>query len=90
VAVLCAVVQSADSFEEHVLHVRKLRDLDFCRWLAAQLAVTILGRNGKNAAHFLRSTWRQPCRTAFAADVEFGTVLADRTLQRVRTATQRD
>ena len=37
VAVLCAVVQSGCSFDEHVLHVRKFRDLGFGRRIAAQL-----------------------------------------------------
>lgn len=30
VAILCAVVQSGCSFDEYVLHVRKLWDLGFC------------------------------------------------------------
>jgi len=34
VAVLCAVVEPSGRFDEHVLHVRKLRDLSFCSRIA--------------------------------------------------------
>src|SRR5580698_9090360 len=34
VAVLCTVVQAGGRFDEHVLHVRKFRDLRFCRRIA--------------------------------------------------------
>ena len=36
-AVLCAVVQPSSRLDEHELHMRKLRDLGFCRRIAAQL-----------------------------------------------------
>jgi NAD(P)H-nitrite reductase large subunit len=39
------VVQSGGSFDEHVLHVRKLRDLAFCRRIAAQLIRDDLARH---------------------------------------------
>ena len=56
VAVLCAVVQPSCSFDEHVLYVRKLRDLGFCRRIAAQLVVTILrGTSGKAASTRLKN-----------------------------------
>lgn len=36
VAVLSPVVQPGCSFDEHVFYVRELRDLGFCRRIAAQ------------------------------------------------------
>src|SRR3979490_821301 len=44
VAVLCAVVQSGGRFDEHVLHVRKFRDLRFYRGKIAQLITVWLAR----------------------------------------------
>jgi hypothetical protein len=41
----CAVVQSNCRFDEHVLHVRKLRDLSFCSRIAAQLIGDDLARH---------------------------------------------
>jgi hypothetical protein len=44
VAVLGAVVQSGGRFDEHVLHFCRLRDLRFCRRIAAQLIGDDLAR----------------------------------------------
>jgi len=38
VAVLCVLVQSGCRFDEHVLHVRKFRDLGFCRRIAISIS----------------------------------------------------
>src|ERR1700688_4612590 len=59
VAVLCAVVQSGGRFDEHVLHVRKFRDLRFCRRIAAQLIGDDLARYRAQAQHTLEETFRR-------------------------------
>src|SRR5258708_13892832 len=76
VAVLCAVVQSGGRFDEHVLHVRKFRDLRFCRWIAAQLIGDDLARYRARAQHTLEETFGP----GFVApllyqDVDFGPML---------------
>ncbi len=50
-AVLCAVVKSARSFDQHVLHVRKCRNFGIYRQIAAQLIRDDLACSG-----FERST----------------------------------
>src|ERR1700712_399113 len=79
-AVLCSVVQSGRRFDEHVLHVRKFRDLGFCRRIAAQLIGDDLARNRARTQHTLEEAFG----SGFVApllpqDVEFGAMLVDRT-----------
>jgi hypothetical protein len=51
VAVLCAIIQSGRSFDEHVLHLHKFRDLGFCRWIAAQLIGDLSRHRARTPAH---------------------------------------
>jgi hypothetical protein len=58
VAVFCAGVQPSGRFDEHVLHVRKLRDLGFRCRIAAQLIGDDLARYRVGAQHA-----RSACRS---------------------------
>src|SRR5882762_2660535 len=90
-AVLCAVVQPSCSFDEHVLYVRKLRDLGFCRRIAAQLIGDDLARYRARTQHALEEAYRGGLVAPLLhQDVEFGAMLVDRTPQQVRFASQRD
>jgi hypothetical protein len=91
VTVLCAVVQSGRSFDEHVFHFRKLRDLRFCRRIAAQLISDDHARHGIRAQHPLEETFgRGLVAPLLHQDVEFGAMLVDRTPQQVGFAAQRN
>jgi hypothetical protein len=91
VTVLCTVVQSGRSFDEHVFHFRKLRDLRFCRRIAAQLISDDLARHGIRAQHPLEETFgRGLVAPLLHQDVEFGAMLVDRTPQQVGFAAQRN
>src|SRR3977135_4359953 len=57
VAVLRAVVQPAGRSDEQVLHVRKLRDLGFCRRVAAQLIGDDLARHRARTQHTFEETF---------------------------------
>jgi hypothetical protein len=82
VAVLCVLVQSGCSFDEHVLHVRKFRDLGFCRRIAAQLIGDDLARHRARAQHTLEEAFGGGLVALLLhQDVEFGAVLVDRTPQ---------
>jgi hypothetical protein len=84
VAILCAVVQPSCRFDKHVLHVRKFRDLGFCRRIAMQLIGDDLARYRARTQHTLEEAFG----SGFVApllqqDVEFGAMLVDRTPQQV-------
>jgi len=51
------VVESGRSFDEHVLHVRKFRDLSFRRWIAGQLIGDDLARHLVRAQHALEEAF---------------------------------
>ena len=90
VAVLCAVVQSGCSFDEHVLHVRKFRDLGFCRRIAAQLIGDDLARHRARTQHTLEEAFGGGLVAPLLhQDVEFGAVLVDRTAQLMTPAGKR-
>jgi hypothetical protein len=82
VAVLYAVVQSGRSFDEHVLHVCKVRDLGFCRWIAAQLIGDDLARHRARTQYTLEEAFSSGLLTPLLhQNIEFGAVLVDRTPQ---------
>ena len=56
-AVLGPVVQPSRSFDEHVLHVRKLRDFGFGRRVAAQLISDDLASNRTGTQHTLEEAF---------------------------------
>src|SRR5471032_3306895 len=90
-AVLCAIVQSRCSFDEHVLHVRKFRDLGFCRRIAAQLIGDDLAGQRARTQHTLEEAFSSRfVAPLLKQDVEFGAMLVHRTPQQVRFASQRD
>ena len=71
--------------------LRKLRDLGFCRRIAAQLISDYLARHGVRAQHPLEETFgRGLVAPLLHQDVEFGAMLVDRTPQQIRFAAQRD
>src|ERR1700710_500058 len=91
VAVLGAIVEPGCRFDEHVLHVRKLRDLGFGRRVAVQLIGDDLAWHRAGAKHALEEALGGGLVTPLLhQDVEFGAVLVDRTPQQVRFASQRD
>src|SRR5471032_334298 len=91
VAVLCTIVQPGCSFDEHVLHAHQLRDLGFCRRIAAQLIRDNLARHWTRAQHTLEEAFGGGLVAPLLyQDVEFGTMLVHRTPQQVRFATQGD
>ncbi len=90
VAVLCAVVHSGGRFDEHVLHVRKFRDLRFCRRIAAQLIGDDLARHRARTQHTLEEAFGGGLVAPLLhQDVEFGAVLVDRTAQLMTPAGKR-
>src|SRR5471032_55330 len=91
VAVLCTIVQPSCSFGEHVLHAHQLRDLGFCRRIAAQLIRDNLARHWTRAQHTLEEAFGGGLVPPLLyQDVEFGAMLVHRTPQQVRFATQGD
>src|SRR5476651_390191 len=91
VAVLCAVVQSSCGFDEYVLHVRELRDLGFCRRIAAQLIGNDLAWHRVRAQHTLEEAFGGGLVSPLLhQDVELGAMLVHRTPQQVRFAPQGD
>jgi hypothetical protein len=91
VAVLCAVIQSGCSFDEHVPHVRTFSDLGFCRRIAAKLIGDDLARHRTRAQHTLEEALGGGLVAPLLhGDVEFRAMLVHRTPQEVRFATQGD
>src|SRR5882757_5822569 len=91
VAVLGPVIEPGGSFDEHVLHVRKLWDLSLGCRVAAQLIGDDLARNRARAQHTLEEAFGGGLVAPLLhQDVEFGAMLVDRTPQQVRFATQSD
>jgi hypothetical protein len=62
-AVLCGVVQSGGSFDKHVLHVGKFRDLGLCRRISHQHRivsyVTITPRSKSNSSMSRKLNWKR-------------------------------
>ena len=88
VAVLCTVVQSSCGFDEYVLHVRELRDLGFCRRIAALLIGNDLAWHRVRAQHTLEEAFGGGLVSPLLhQDVELGAMLVHRTPQQVRLST---
>ncbi len=90
-AVLCTVVDTGRSLDEHVLHVDQFRDVGFRRRIAAQLIGDDLAWHRVRAQHTLEETFGGGLvAPLLQQDVEFDAVLVDCTPQQVRFATQGD
>src|SRR5260370_41273653 len=91
VTVFCTIVEPGCSFDEHVLHAQQLRDLGFCRRIAAQLIGDDLAWHWTRAQHTLEEAFgRGLVAPLLYQDVEFGAMLVHRTPQQLRFATQGD
>jgi len=91
VAVLGPVVQAGCSFDEHVLHVRKLWDLGFRRGIAAQLIGDDLARYRVRSQHMFEEAFGgRLVAPLLHQDVALYAMLVHRTPQQIRYATKRD
>ncbi|KVV21053.1 hypothetical protein WK79_18630 [Burkholderia ubonensis] len=90
-AVLCSVVDTGRSLDEHMLHVEQLRDIGFRHRIAAQLIGDDLAWHRVRAQHTLEETFGGGLvAPLLQQDIEFDAMLVDCTPQQVRLATQGD
>jgi hypothetical protein len=89
VAVLCTVAQTGGHFDKHVLHVRKFRDLRFCRLIAARLIDDDLARHRVERSTRLKNLLAAAFVAPFLLqDVELDAMLVYRTPQQIPLATR--